>query len=62
MARSTQKSHRIIVRDEEYRWRAGGNDGYIPVTIGPTSNIGSSIHCSFGYHETTVSDGDGLSP
>lgn len=54
MARSTKGSHRIMVRDVEYRWRATGNDGFIAVTIWPVDNIGPQVVCRFGYHETVV--------
>ena len=58
MARSAKNSNRIVVRDVEYRWRANGNDGYIPVTFWPANNIGPTVTCSFGYHETMVPHGE----
>lgn len=54
MARNAKNSSQIVVRDVEYRWRASGNAGYIPVAIWPANNIGPTVTCSFRYHETMV--------
>ena len=52
MARNSKGSHRIVVGDIEYRWRATGNDGWISVNIWPADGVGPLINTSFGYHET----------
>lgn len=57
--RSSKGSHRIVVRDTEFRWRATGNDGYISVGIWPVNNAGPFITGSFKYHETWIDNGDG---
>jgi len=57
--RSRKGSHRILVRDVEYRWRATGNDGYISVGIWPENNIGPYIQGNFRYHETWIDEGKG---
>lgn len=57
--RSQKGSHRIVVGEVEYRWRATGNDGYISIGIWPTNNIGAYIQGSFRYHETWINNSDG---
>jgi hypothetical protein len=57
--RSSKGSHRIVVRDAEYRWRATGNDGYIFIGIWPTNNVGPFICGNLRYHETWVGGGNG---
>jgi hypothetical protein len=57
--RSSKGSHRIVVQNVEYRWRATGNDGYICIGIWPTNNVGPFIYGSLKYHETWVNNGDG---
>lgn len=59
MSRSLKHSHRIIVNDVEYRWRATGNDGWISVTIWPSNGVGPAIACQFRYHETFNATGPG---
>ena len=58
MARSTKAARRITVDSVEYRWRATGNDGYITITVWPSTAIGPAILGNFGYHETYVSSGE----
>jgi hypothetical protein len=57
--RSQKGSHRIVVKDVEYRWRATGNDGYILIGIWPSNNIGPFICGNLKYHETWINNGDG---
>lgn len=57
--RSSKGSHRIVIRDVEYRWRATGNDGYISIGIWPSNKVGAFIHGTFRYHETWINNGDG---
>ncbi len=52
--RQSKGSHRIVVNDVEYRWRASGNDGYIAIGIWPSNNIGSYICGNLKYHETWI--------
>lgn len=59
MARNTKNSHRLVVKDVEYRWRANGDDGYITFTIWPTNDLGATILGNFQYHETWLPNGDG---
>ncbi len=54
---SSKGSHRIMIQDVEYRWRAAGNDGWISIGIWPANNVGPSLHGSLGYHETGVEKG-----
>lgn len=58
--RSRKGSHRIVVHDAEYRWRATGNDGYISVGIWPSNNIGPFITGSFEYHSSYIDHGNGI--
>ena len=53
-------SHRIVVDDVEYRWRATGDDGYISIGIWPSNNIGSYIRGNLRYHETWPDIGNGV--
>ena len=57
--RSSKGSHRIVVRNSKYRWRATGNDGYISIGIWPTNNIGPFICGHLRYHETWIANGNG---
>jgi hypothetical protein len=57
--RSSKGSHRIVVRDVEYRWRVQGDDGYISIGIWPTNNVGSFICGNLRYHETRIDNRDG---
>lgn len=57
MARSIKGSHRIEVRDTEYRWRARGTDCQISVAIWPRQHDTHAIRCRFGYHETRTDAG-----
>jgi hypothetical protein len=57
--RSNKGSHRIVVRDVEYRWWAKGDDGYISIGIWPTNNIGPYVQGNFRYHETRIDNHDG---
>ena len=49
---SKKGTHRIIVAEVEYRWKATGDDGYIRIGVWPTNNIGAFIHGNLKYHET----------
>jgi hypothetical protein len=57
--RSSKGSHRIVVRDIEYRWQAKGDDGNISIGIWPKDNVGAYIKGGFKYHETWLNNGDG---
>ena len=57
--RSSKGSHRIVVGEVEYRWRATGNDGYICIGIWPVNNIGPYLSGKIRYHEAWVDNGDG---
>lgn len=57
--RSSKGSHRIVVREVEYRWRAKGDDGCISIGIWPKNNVGAYITGGFKYHETWIDNGDG---
>jgi hypothetical protein len=57
--RSSKGSHRIVVQDVEYRWRATGNDGYISIGIWPINSVGSFIQGNLKYHETWLDNEDG---
>jgi hypothetical protein len=57
--RSSKGSHRIIVQEVEYRWRAKGQDGYISLGIWPTNNVGPFMCGSICYYETWVDNVDG---
>lgn len=57
--RRSKGSHRIVVQDVEYRWRATGNDGFISIGIWPSNNVGPYIMGNLGYHETWVNTGKG---
>jgi hypothetical protein len=59
--RSLKGSHKIVVEDIEYGWRAKGDDGYISIGIWPANNIGPYIHGNFQYHETWIEKGHGHS-
>ena len=63
MARNNKGSHRIVVSDVEYRWRATGNDGWISVNIWPVTKPGSVINTMLGYHEAfdAISDSHWIS-
>jgi hypothetical protein len=54
--RASKGSHRIAVGEVEYRWRATGNDGYICISIWPTSNIGPYLGGNLRYHEGWIDD------
>jgi hypothetical protein len=54
MTRSIKNSRKIVVNDVEYRWRARGDDGYIPLIIWPINNVGPAITSGFLYHQTWV--------
>ena len=57
--RASKGSHRIVVGDVEYRWRAKGDDGYISIGIWPSNHEGPFIQGNLKYHETWVDNGDG---
>lgn len=57
--RSSKGSHRIVVQNVKYRWRATGNDGFISIGIWTSSNIGPFIGGLFEYQETHVNKDDG---
>src|SRR5438552_2700858 len=57
--RRLKGSHRIVVDDVDYRWRARGNDGFISIGIWPSNNIGPYIKGNLRYHETWIDNGDG---
>lgn len=59
MARSAKTARNIVVNDVGYHWRATGNDGYISVTIWPSSNLGPAILCNFDYQESWIPSGEG---
>jgi hypothetical protein len=54
-----KESHKIVIENIEYRWRATGNDGSISIGIWPTNNIGPFIQGTLDYHETWIDNGDG---
>ena len=58
---SSKGSHRIVIRDVEYRWRATGHDGWISIGIWPANDVGPSLHGRLGYHETGVEKGKDIS-
>lgn len=53
--RSKKATRRIVVGNDEYRWRATGNDGWISIGIWPINN-GPSLYGSFCYHESVCGD------
>ena len=57
--RRAKGSHRIVVRDVEYRWRATGDDGCISVGIWPANDVGPYLSGNLRYHETWTDNGDG---
>jgi hypothetical protein len=60
MAVSEKAARNIVVRGVRYRWRATGNDGWISLTIWPHELPGARIVCTFGYDQTHVPLGGGV--
>lgn len=50
MAISKKGSRKIVVEEQEFRWRTSGSDGKIKVLIWPVENDSCRIVSSMGYH------------
>ena len=60
MAVSSRTARNIVVNGIHYRWRATGNDGWITLVIWPHELAGRRIHCTFGFDQTEVPMGGGV--
>ena len=51
-------SRKIIVNDQEFRWRATGNDGGITLVLWPIENDNSRLVGEIDYHSSVVKTGE----